>query len=65
MTTLNERIAVLEQKVDQTDKHNKEILLALADIKGELGKYKGFIGAVSFLISCIGIFFTVWPMFKK
>lgn len=63
--TLLERIAKLEQKAETADEQNKQILAMLDEVRGELGRYKGFIGAVSFLISCIGVFFTVWPVFRK
>lgn len=48
-----ERIAVLEIKVEEVQNDNKEILATLKEMQGELTKYKGFLGGVTFVASCL------------
>jgi hypothetical protein len=65
MTELHERVAALEArdkiKADQIDK----ILLHVKSIDENLNKYKGFIGAVWFSISCIGVFLSAWKFLHR
>lgn len=60
----NERIAVLEERVQTLEDTNNKMLGLLTEIKGDLNKYKGFIGAIAFCISCVGIFFSGWKFFR-
>lgn len=64
MKTLNERIAVLEQKLEDNELANTKIQTTLDDMRGDLNKYKGFFGAITFIVSCIGVFFTAWSPFR-
>lgn len=65
MTELYERIAALEQRADTAEEVNNKILAHVQSIDAQLNKYKGFIGAIWFAISCIGIFFSGWKYFHK
>lgn len=62
---LIERIAVLEAKDSDILKTLKEILEEQKAVRGEINKYKGFIGSVWFVISCVGIFFSAFKFFHK
>lgn len=55
-----ERIAVLETKVAEVQNDNKEILATLKVMQGELTKYKGFLGGVTFVGSCILVAVTMF-----
>jgi len=65
MIELHERVAVLESQVRDAEKLGIKILQELAEIKGEINKYKGFIGSVWFIISCVGVFFSAFKFFHK
>ena len=61
--TLAERIARMEQRLDHIDlaeaKHlyyQQEMSDKLDDLTHEIGKYKGFIGGVFFVVSCLWAF---------
>jgi len=65
MIELHERVAALEQ-AHKTDKETIEkILLHVKAIDENLNRYKGFLGAIWFVISCIGIFFSAFKFFHK
>lgn len=59
------RLAVLEERADKAEKENTEILQTVQRIENEINKYKGFIGSVWFVISCVGIFFSTFKFFHK
>lgn len=63
--TINERLAVVESKLDENETANNAILKELAGIRGEINKYKGFIGSVWFVISCLGVFISAFKFFHK
>lgn len=65
MTNIEERIAVLESKADQNEIDNSAILRELKEIRGEINKYKGFIGSIWFVISCLGVFISAFKFFHK
>jgi hypothetical protein len=65
MIELHERVAALEGREELRDLTNAEILAHVKSIDAQLNKYKGFIGAVWFAISCVGIFFSGWKYFHK
>lgn len=65
MTGMEERIAVLESKADQNEIDNAAILKELKEIRGEINKYKGFIGSIWFVISCLGVFISAFKFFHK
>lgn len=56
----NERIAVLEAEVEALKDDQKEILKCMHEIKDEMMRYKGFLGGITFLVSGIGIFITLF-----
>ncbi len=60
MTEPNERIAVLEAEVGALKKDQDEILKIMHEIKDEMTKYKGFLGGIAFLVSGLGVFFTLF-----
>lgn len=72
MSTLNERLAIVETRIEQiaedgerreeTQRLMLESLEKLKDsieqINNTVSKYKGFIGGIAFVLSCIGVFFS-------
>ena len=62
---LHERVAVLESELEDTKLLGAKILKEISEIRGEINKYKGFIGAVWFIISCVGVFFSAIKFFHK
>lgn len=65
MTELHERVAALEEHADNSDATQAKILLHVQSIDAQLNKYKGFIGAIWFAISCVGIFLSGFKFFHK
>lgn len=63
--TINERLAVVESKLEDNEVTNGAILNELKCIRGEINKYKGFIGSVWFVISCLGVFISAFKFFHK
>ena len=55
-----ERIAIVETKVDSLEDNHKELLKLMHEIKDEMTRYKGFLGGIAFLVSCLGIAFTLF-----
>ena len=55
----SERIVVLEVELKGLKEDNKEILSTLKEMQGELTKYKGFLGGVAFVGSCLLIALTL------
>jgi len=60
MTDHVERIAVLEAEVNTLKSNQDKILSCMEDIKGEMTRYKGFLGGIAFLSSGIVIFITIF-----
>lgn len=60
MTEHVERIAVLESEVGSLKKDQEEILRIMHEIKDEMTRYKGFLGGIAFLVSGLGVFFTLF-----
>ncbi len=60
MTDPNERIAVLESEVEALKEDQREILKCMHEIKDELTRYKGFLGGIAFLVSGLGVLFTIF-----
>lgn len=60
MTEAAERIAVLEAEVDALKEDQREILKIMHEIKDEMTRYKGFLGGIAFLVSGLGVFFTLF-----
>lgn len=60
MPSENERIAVLEAKVETLTNDNKEILQCMHEIRDEMTRYKGFLGGVAFIASGVGVFLTLF-----
>ena len=63
--TINERLAVVESQLEDNETINQKILAELAGIRGEINKYKGFIGSIWFVISCLGVFISAFKFFHK
>ena len=57
---LAERVAVLEEQQRQQAESNAKILGEIREIRSELTRYKGFIGGVSFVFSCIVVFLSIF-----
>lgn len=55
-----ERIAVLEAEVRAMKEHQDEILKVMQGIRDEMTRYKGFIGGIAFVVSCVGVALTVF-----
>ena len=60
MTDHYERIAVIENKVEDLEANHKELLKLMHEVKDEMTRYKGFLGGVAFIASGIGIFLTLF-----
>ena len=65
MIEIHERLAALEERVAINETVNEKILEHVQSIDSQLNKYKGFIGAVWFAISCVGVFFSAIKFFHK
>lgn len=65
MTELHERVAALEADRDTDRETIAEILKHVREINEQLNRYKGFLGAIWFAISCVGIFLSGWKFFHK
>jgi hypothetical protein len=65
MTELHERVARLEQGRIEDKETMEKVLAHVKSIDENLNKYKGFLGAVWFVISCIGIFFSAFKFFHR
>jgi hypothetical protein len=65
MTELHERVAALEQARKDDRETITKILAHVKSIDENMNRYKGFIGAVWFAISCIGVFFSAFKFFHK
>jgi hypothetical protein len=55
-----ERLAVIENKVEDLEQKHKELLKLMHEVKDEMTRYKGFLGGVAFIASGIGIFLTLF-----
>jgi hypothetical protein len=55
MIELHERVAALEERLDIYEQTNEKILKHVESIDSHLNRYKGFIGAIWFSLSCIGV----------
>lgn len=65
MTELHERIAALEADRNTDRQQISEILEHVKSIDEQLNRYKGFLGAIWFAISCVGIFLSGWKFLHK
>jgi hypothetical protein len=59
-TDHNERLAVIETKVEDLEDNHAEMLKLMHEIKDEMTRYKGFLGGIAFIASGIGIFLTLF-----
>lgn len=62
-TTINERLAVVEIQVEHLGDAQEEVLRKLCEMQATLNeysstitKYKGFVGGILFIVSCISAF---------
>jgi hypothetical protein len=65
MNDTTERIVALEEARRISDEIQDQILEHVKSIDARLNKYQGFIGAIWFLISCVGIFLSGWKFLHK
>jgi hypothetical protein len=65
MNELHERVIALEEARRISDETQEKILAHVQSIDARMNKYQGFIGAIWFLISCVGIFLSGWKFFHK
>jgi hypothetical protein len=65
MIDLHERLAALEERVSINETTNDKILQHVESIDSHLNRYKGFIGAIWFAISCVGVFLSAIKFFHK
>lgn len=65
MNELHERVIALEEARRISDETQAQILGHVQNIDARLNKYQGFIGAIWFLISCVGIFLSGWKFFHR
>lgn len=55
-----ERIAIVETKVDSLEDNHKELLKLMHEIKDEMTRYKGFLGGIAFLVSCLVVAVSIF-----
>lgn len=60
MTIDIERLAVVETEIETLKDNHKEMLKIMHEIKDEMTRYKGFLGGIAFLVSCLGVALTVF-----
>jgi len=65
MIEYHERIVALEEARRISDETQAKILEHVQNIDARMNKYQGFIGAIWFLISCVGIFISGWKYFHR
>lgn len=65
MTELHERVAALEERVQTSEETQDKILKHVQSIDAQINKYKGFLGAIWFAISCVGVFLSAIKYFHK
>jgi hypothetical protein len=65
MLDIHERVIALEEARRISDETQDTILQHVKSIDERLNKYQGFIGAIWFLISCVGIFLSGWKYFHR
>lgn len=65
MTELHERVAALEERAQTSEETQEKILKHVQNIDAQLNKYKGFLGAIWFAISCIGVFLSAIKYIHK
>jgi hypothetical protein len=65
MTELHERVAALEERLEIAEETGDKILKHVESIDAQLNKYKGFIGAIWFAISCVGVFLSAFKYLHK
>lgn len=51
----NERLAVAEAEIEALKSGQREMLQCLHELRDEMTRYKGFIGGVAFLTSCLAV----------
>jgi hypothetical protein len=59
-TRTNERIAVLESTIADIKSDQEMILRAVQGIEQSMAKYKGVLGGVTFILSAIVTFFSLF-----
>jgi uncharacterized membrane protein YjjP (DUF1212 family) len=55
-----ERLAIVETKVENLEDQHKELLKLLHEIKDEMTRYKGFLGGIAFLVSCLAVAVSIF-----
>lgn len=58
-TTTEERVAVLESKVEVFEENQRLILSELKIVNESLTKYKGFVGGIAFLATSMVTFMSI------
>lgn len=59
MADHGERLAVLEAKMTAVERSQAEIMEKLTAIQTQITRYHGFIGGVAFLVTGIGVFWSL------
>ena len=54
-----ERVVVLETKLEDLEKSHEAIIAKLEKIDGQLTKYHGFIGGIAFVLSGVGVLWSL------
>jgi hypothetical protein len=62
---LMERVVALETNHETILATLQEILEEQKSTRAEINKYKGFIGSVWFVISCLGVFISAFKFFHR
>lgn len=81
-TQLNERLAIVETQIHQILEEGErrealqsavltkieQVQTQLTNLNNDISRYKGFVGGIAFILSCMGVFLTkyatlIWQMF--
>lgn len=62
---LHERVVTLEAHVNTLKEILEDIHKDVKETKAEINKYKGLIGSIWFVVSCIGVFFSAMKYFHR
>jgi len=55
-----ERLVIVETEIETLKENHKEMLKVMHEIKDEMTRYKGFLGGIAFLVSCLGVAFGLF-----
>lgn len=60
--SVHERLAVQEEQIDHLESKVQELSNKVDEVLSSLTRYKGFIGGIIFVMTCIGAFLKLLPV---